>query len=600
MRRRGALALAGVLGTGLLVYDPRAAAADVKRAALLLIGMGALVLLPRAANVRPGLPVPALLWLLLVLWSALRSIGSHPLGLPLLGTWVGGSAVLLAALKLPRCEARRAARLLATGLGGGAALWAGIDYAAGRRGLFLHGGQGNPNWLGLLVAIALPLAVEQALILRARRSRLWAAGAMGVLLQGAALYLSHSRVAWLAVGVAALPLLRRGRSGVALLRAGVAGVLLIVLMGALLVRAAPAALSDAEDLEEGAVIGAHDVPLLVALDGRAWIARVSLGAAKRALPLGAGPGRFASAYLDEQGRRLQDFGPRAAARRFQNATTAHNDWLEVAVESGAMGLALLVAAVSSALFACRRRGGRTRWGVGWGAQGASLLALVVCMSGDSPLQQPAIVALFALLLAAMPRTPRSGAAAVRGLGGVVLLGAALLLAPAVSTWLGERLLSAARHADPVQRAVLLERAARLDPRSGELALERGLDALLQGDAEAALPELRRSRGLLANVGTEVAIGNAELLLGRDAAAADSYRRALRLHPGSFRAHANLAVALGRLGDLPRAQAHLWIARSLSPGHQKLAAMEQKLTEQAAEQAAEQATAHEAGPSPGPR
>lgn len=591
MPRRGAIALAGVLGAGLLIYDPLAAAADVKRAVLLLVGMGALLLALRSPRERSGLPVPAIFWLLLVLWSALRSIGSYPLGLPLLGTWVGGSAVLLAALSLPRHEARGAARLLASLLGGGAALWAVIEYAAGRRGLFVHGGQGNPNWLGLLLAITLPLAVEQALILRARRSRLVPASAAIVLLQAAGLYLSHSRVAWLAVAVAAIAMARSWRPGGALLRSGVAGVLLIVFTGSLLARAAPAAMSDAEDAEESAAIGASDAPLRVALDGRAWIYRVGLGAAVSSLPLGVGPGRFASAHLDEQGRRLRDYPPRTAARRFLNATTAHNDWIEVAVESGAIGIALLAAALISALVVSSRRDRR----VGWRAGGAALLALAVCMSGDSPLEQPAIVAIFALLLAAMPRTLRAsrlGAAATRGLGGAVLIGAALLLAPAVSTWLGDRLLAAARRADPAERAVLLGRAARLDPRSGEIALERGLDALLQEDALAALPELVRSRGLLANVGTEVAIGNAELLLGRNTAAADAYRRALRQHPGSFRAHANLAVALGRLGDIPHARAHLWIARSLSPGHKKLAAMEQQL--------AEQATVHEVGPPAGPR
>lgn len=592
MANRGAIALCGALGAGLVLYDPQAAAADVKRAVLLFVGMGALLLVLRSPRARPGVPLPALLWLLLVLWSALRSIGSYPLGLPLLGTWVGASAVLLAALALPRPEARRAARLLATSLGGGAALWAVIDYAAGRRGLFVHGGQGNPNWLGLLLAVTLPLAVEQALMWRARRSRLVAVGAVIGLLQGAGLYLSHSRVAWLAVAVVVIGTARAWRPGGALLRSGMAGMLLVVSAGSLLVRAAPAAMSraeDAADAEEGAAIGAHDAPLSAALDGRTWIYRVGVGAAVQSLPLGAGPGRFASAYLDEQGRRLRDLPPRTAARRFLNATTAHNDWIEVAVESGPAGLALLAGSLLSALFMCARR-------AGWRAGGAALLALAVCMSGDSPLQQPAIAAIFVLILAAMPRTLRIGAAAARGLGGVVLVGSALLLAPAVSTWLGDRLLSQARRADPAERAVLLERATRLDPRSGELALERGLDALLVEDAAAALPELVRSRGLLANVGTEVAIGNAELLLGRTAAAADAYRRALRLSPGSFRAHANLAVALGRLGDLAHARAHLWIARSLSPGHKKLAAMEQQL----AEQEAHQATAHEAGPPPAPR
>jgi Flp pilus assembly protein TadD len=120
----------------------------------------------------------------------------------------------------------------------------------------------------------------------------------------------------------------------------------------------------------------------------------------------------------------------------------------------------------------------------------------------------------------------------------------------------------------------------VDPRSGEIALERGLDALLAGDAAAALPELWRSRSLLANVGTDVAIGNAELGRGRPDAAVAAYQRALRRHPGSFRAHANLAMAYGQLGALALARQHLATARALQPGHPKLAEMAQRLGEQA--------------------
>lgn len=165
-----------------------------------------------------------------------------------------------------------------------------------------------------------------------------------------------------------------------------------------------------------------------------------------------------------------------------------------------------------------------------------------------------------------------------GLRCLVLLSAAMLLAPAVSSWLGARLGSRARAAAPVERAALLARAARLDPRSGEIALERGLDALLLGEPAAALPELWRARGLLANIGTDVAIGNAELGLGHPDAAVAAYQRALRHHPGSFRAHANLAMAYGQLGALESARAHLAVARSLQPGHPKLAEMTQRLTE----------------------
>ena len=87
--------------------------------------------------------------------------------------------------------------------------------------------------------------------------------------------------------------------------------------------------------------------------------------------------------------------------------------------------------------------------------------------------------------------------------------------------------------------------------------------------EAAIADLTRSRPLLPQVATDVALGNALLAAGDPAAAAAAYRRALALHPGSFRAHANLVVALRRLGRDDEADRHLGIARRLLPGHPAL-------------------------------
>ena len=89
---------------------------------------------------------------------------------------------------------------------------------------------------------------------------------------------------------------------------------------------------------------------------------------------------------------------------------------------------------------------------------------------------------------------------------------------------------------------------------------------------AALEELRLSEARLANVGTAIARGNAELTLGRPAAAVAAYREASRLDPGSFRAHANLVEALTQLGAFEMAEAELALARTLQPHHPKLERM----------------------------
>ncbi len=120
------------------------------------------------------------------------------------------------------------------------------------------------------------------------------------------------------------------------------------------------------------------------------------------------------------------------------------------------------------------------------------------------------------------------------------------------------------------RLARLTTAARLDPTNGEIALDRGLTAIDLGTPELAIPELLRARRLLANVGTDIALGNAHVLLGEPDVAVDDYLRAIRLNPGSFRAHANLAEPLVTLGRLDEADRHLAIAAELWPGHPKLA------------------------------
>src|SRR5690606_38669731 len=146
--------------------------------------------------VRPG--APAALWITFVAWSALSLAWGSPSGVGALGAWTGAAGLMLAAALLPGTAARRAAGVAGASLGGGSALIALAQAAAGGRGFAIHGGHGNPNWLGLTLALALPLAIDLAATLRRGGSRSWIAVAALAAAELPALALSRSRVAWAA------------------------------------------------------------------------------------------------------------------------------------------------------------------------------------------------------------------------------------------------------------------------------------------------------------------------------------------------------------------------------------------------------------------
>jgi len=531
----------------LLAWDPAAPAADPKRALLLVVAAAALVWTPRrdrSAVVATVVELPAAAppFLALAALAALSLTWGDGHGWRDLATLGAAALVLLAASLRPRAEAAAMARATASVLGGGAALWTLLEAMTGARGLALHGGQGNPNWLGLVLAVTLPLSLS-ALLREGRESRTGRVLALLVLPQIPALVLAQSRTAWVALAVAGVATLVDARTP---LRRN-AGVALAVAIGA-----------------AATIVVAHGGALR-SLEGRIWIWRLAARAAAGALPFGDGLGAFPRRFLDLQGEALADLPTAEAARRFVNATTAHNDWLEITVETGLPGLALLAGAIVSGIVACRRAGAR--------AEAASLIAFAVTALADSPLRQPAVLAPVALALASAPRTVPIGVGSPRAARVTVALGlaaAAALLPIASTSWLGARLASQARDADPERKAALLARAAQIDPRSGEIAFAAGLAHLERGATHGALAELERSRALLPKVATEVAIGNAHLVAGDAVAAAAACRRALRLDAGSFRAHANLVVALRRLGRDDDAELHLRAARRILPYHPVLA------------------------------
>ena len=543
-RRGWVLGIAAAIA--LLAWDPAVPAADPKRALLLVVAAAALAWTPPRARDRSAagavveIPAAAAAFLALAVLAACSLAWGNGGGWRDLTT-LGGAAVLSIAASLrPRAEVAAMARATASVLGGGAALWVLLEALTGARGLALHGGQGNPNWLGLVLAVTLPLSLS-ALVSARRGSRGEQVLALLVLPQIPALLLAQSRTAWVALAAAGVVTLVDTRTP--LRRNASVALALTLAIGA-----------------AATVVVAHGAAR--SLDGRIWIWRLAARAAADALPFGDGLGAFPHRFLDLQGEALAGLPTAEAARRFVNATTAHNDWLEITVETGLPGLALLASAIIAGIVACRRAGAR--------AEAASLIAFGVAALADSPLRQPAVLAPVVLALASAPRTVPITFASPRTVVALGLAAAAALLPIAGTTWLGARAASQARDADPERKIALLARAAQVDPRSGEIAFAAGVAHLERGEPAAAVAELERSRALLPQIATDVAIGNAHLMAGDADAAATAYRRALRRDPGSFRAHTNLAVALRRLGRDDDAELHLRAARRIWPHHPVLA------------------------------
>lgn len=536
-----------------LIYDPLAPASHPKRfVAQLFVVIAAAVLLGR--HIRSGrvpqlrLSTAGLCWAGFAALSCVSVAWGKPSGIDTAATWVAGAGLIVIAGLLQPEEVARLARASAWWIGTTSSVVVLAQWGMGIRGVGLHGTQGNGNWLGILLAVTLPLAAGFVIDGHRRQTWWWGAACVGVVLHAPALLCAGSRVALISAAVTVV----LGLAGFARRKSWAAGA---VMFATALLLVGSRAGAEAEANSDAAA----------SLGGRRWIWETSLAAAKEALPWGTGVGGFSHAYLEAQGERLRELPLVEAAHRFHNATTAHQDWLQALVETGPLGLALLAGGLMFAVHGALRQ-----------RQGAAALALVavsVCALGDSPLHQPAVVLLCCLCIAVADRRWQVRAApAQAALLGVV----AVLTALSASSWMSARLASQARDASVEGRMALLQRALRLEERSGEGQLALGLTKLDLGDHSGAIVLLEQSAQRLANVGTEIALGNAWLESDDAKRAERHYRRALAYHPASFRAHANLCEALRRQGELVAARRHLEIAKRLYPGHTKLAELESRL------------------------
>ncbi len=539
--RRASTSLVALASLAGLAWTPWSSASEAKGVAVLVGGMLVAIFGVRQALSSPSPRGPhvqrhALAWLTItsVAWSILSGLWS-PSG----PSWIDAAASLgallfaAAAASLgPRSAVLvfvHSAMLLAVANSACA-----VFQALARRPIV--GVSGNPDWLGLLLCVALP--AHLSLLLRAfRRRRLsWVRGGH-VLLLGlhmVAMILARSRVGWLALGLGSVAwaMSTRARNASSLTRL-------------------------AAVLPPDAAGAFHDAPWMESLKARAWIARHSLRAFLSAPWLGHGAGGFGPAYLEAQAETLAPLTPAQAARSYGFAGTAHSEVLQVLVEQGLVGAALWGG--TALLFL------RGAWRKGLGFFRASAVVLVVEAWAEIPLHQPAIVLLAGLMggcLVARPRA-RAGArtlfplATCFALAAMALPFSARILASRCIFHLSDEKVGASRR-------IALANALRLAPNNVDAALALAQAHADEGHPARAHEVTLRAAERMPSVATEIALGNTSARLDRWAEASQHYRRALWWDPGSLKGRVNAATAARHLGKLDEARAHLDAAKSLAP------------------------------------
>jgi O-antigen ligase len=498
-----------------------------RRGLLMLIAAGLAVPALRQPLEPSGVPL-----LLLALWHGLRSAGAGNAldaaddSLHLLALWL---AFQWASRHDPRDFARAA-----VAVGSAAALYtlalaAGLDWPLGYGTARDPAGPfGNRNFAAEALAVAGALA---ALALRDRSRPLLSAGALAAI--AAALVVNGSRSgAAVAIGLGCVllgqaPSWRHRLLPIVVALAG-AG------LGLLWPRAA------AEPVLATAPADAAGPVAPSTLEVRAEIWRSSLRMIADRPMLGTGTGQFAREYPIYRSPReieLSTFGHRFRAR----PESAHNDWLEIAVETGLPGAALWAAFVVAAAMLALREGGVARLGplaaflattlVRAPLGNAPAAFLAITHAGSGPLPPAASFRRLRTWLGALAALP------------LAVLGSALLAGQTCAARVVEDRLFATPGRDPIAAC---ERALAFTPGDPRLHLLRL--QLLRDRSERAL-EAEPAR-------------KAELSAEYGRSARSSVEALARLDPNGVLALLLRArFALDR-GDLPSAQALLLYAREL--------------------------------------
>jgi O-antigen ligase len=146
-------------------------------------------------------------------------------------------------------------------------------------------------------------------------------------------------------------------------------------------------------------------PLGTTIEGRLYLARVTASGWRHVPLTGHGPGSFEIQFARLQVEWLREHPGERAARAFAGAADhAHNDYLEMLIELGPVGLGAFFA-LAGLLAWSARRVGRDRHAPGaWG--GVAALAAVALV--DFPFHRPAEWALFWMFLGILGESKAGG------------------------------------------------------------------------------------------------------------------------------------------------------------------------------------------------
>jgi O-antigen ligase len=440
---------------------------------------------------------------------------------------------------------------------------------------------GNRNLAAEAVAMSLPFGL--ALLAAARREGgpplVQGALVAGLLLQLAYLGATRARGAWLGVlaGVVAFLLILRPRlprrAPLAAAAVAAVGIIAALVPGATNPRYGP---DEKRFGSAAAVARASFDPESIAVRSRLglWRRTLKIWAAH---PLwGVGPGNwpvFFPRFAEPGATADQVLSPTLAPRQ------AHDDLLERAAETGAVGLAALLALAAGAVVATRRRlrTGETPEREATAAAAAALVALAGAGITGFPLEMPATLMLGGLSLGLVGArrpdrvTPMAGASA--SLIAPAALVVAVLLIPWVllradrqirgSYWLGqaERALRRGSPADAAHQALPhLERARAATPHGFKIDLRLALVSLRVerlADAAAAARRALAVEPWSPNAWTVLAV--TQLQQGEPVAAGKSAGRALELlrdYPLALSVAARAADAMGATSEAATARARL--------------------------------------------
>jgi tetratricopeptide (TPR) repeat protein len=425
---------------------------------------------------------------------------------------------------------------------------------------------GNRNFAACFLAMSLPIGIACAVVF----GRQWMLAAAYAMLLGGALVVSESRGAALALAVVIFAwMLARLAANKRWLFAGAA---VAVVAGLLL---SPPARNATRRF------WSNDVRPMI------WLG--SVRAFAEAPVIGHGPGSFVRVY---PAHRPPEYFVRPKSALVTDH--AHNEFLEIAVEAGALGvavfLALLVVAISTARKAVRNKGDKAMcvlaigMTMGWGVLLAQNLV-------DINLFMPPNESLFWLMIgwlaAAARREDEEGNVfslrpIARLTAGVV---AALVLAfgvarPAYANWIFRQGAVAQAAGDERRAFRCFQRVAELEPVRVEAWRRAGLAAFKLGKLDAAIAVFRSAHRLMpdyADLNGE--LGSLLAMKESFEEAAQLLTRATQLYPCDAKNFAKLALVRLSLKEPEAACRAFEQAKQLDPNNEVVLFVEKRFTKQ---------------------